>query len=194
MKRILAMTLIAVALSACEDKIEHTSKDRFEFGEPMGNYMELIDTDGKYAPKADITSMEMFNYLFNGVWKLRERHFVSTSGQMDTAPMPVDEAKPLFAVKPDGVIRQYIYSKESQKKFYKDGKYSYDPTTGILTLDGLTDMPAELRIIILTNEKMTGTSWEENCAVENYALTHCGYEKLAIDQAVLDIEYSEELL
>ena len=194
MKRILAMTLIAVALSSCEDKIEHTSKDRFEFGEPMGNYMELIDTDGKYAPKADITSMEMFNYLFNGVWKLRERHFVSTSGQMDTAPMPVDEAKPLFAVKPDGVIRQYIYSKESQKKFYKDGKYSYDPTTGILTLDGLTDMPAELRIIILTNEKMTGTSWEENCAVENYALTHCGYEKLAIDQAVLDIEYSEELL
>ena len=193
MKRILAMTLIAVALSSCEDKIEHTSKDRFEFGEPMGNYMELIDTDGKYAPKADITSMEMFNYLFNGVWKLRERHFVSTSGQMDTAPMPVDEAKPLFAVKPDGVIRQYIYSKESQKKFYKDGKYSYDPTTGILTLDGLTDMPAELRIIILTNEKMTGTSWEENCAVENYALTHCGYEKLAIDQAVLDIEYSEEL-
>lgn len=193
MKRILAMTLIAVALSSCEDKIEHTSKDRFEFGEPMGNYMELIETDGHYAPKADITSMEMFNYLFNGVWKLSERHFVLTSGQMDTAPMPVDEAKPLFAVKPDGVIRQYIYSKESQKKFYKDGTYSYDPITGVLTLDGLDDMPAELRIIILTNEKMTGTSWEENCAVENYALTHCGYEKLAIDQAVLDIEYSEEL-
>ena len=194
MKRILTLALIAVALSSCEDKIEHTSKDRFEFGEPMGNYMELIETDGKYAPKADITSMEMFNYLFNGVWKLSERHFVLTSGQMDTAPMPVDEAKPLFAVKPDGVIRQYIYSKESERKFYKDGKYSYDPTTGVLTLDGLTDMPAELRIIILTNEKMTGTSWEENCAVENYALTHCGYEKLAIDQAVLDIEYSEELL
>ena len=193
MKRILTLALIAVALSSCEDKIEHTSKDRFEFGEPMGNYMELIETDGKYAPKADITSREMFNYLFNGVWKLSERHFVLTSGQMDTAPMPVDEAKPLFAVKPDGVIRQYIYSKESERKFYKDGKYSYDPTTGVLTLDGLDDMPAELRIIILTNEKMTGTSWEENCAVENYALTHCGYEKLAIDQAVLDIEYSEEL-
>ncbi len=194
MKRILTLALIAVALIACEYKIEHTSKDRFEFGEPMGNYMELIETDGHYAPKADITSMEMFNYLFNGVWKLSERHFVLTSGQMDTAPMPVDEAKPLFAVKPDGVIRQYIYSKESERKFYKDGKYSYDPTTGVLTLDGLDDMPAELRIIILTNEKMTGTSWEENCAVENYALTHCGYEKLAIDQAVLDIEYSEELL
>ena len=193
MKRILSLALIAVALSACEDKIEHTSKDKFEFGEPMGNHMELIETDGHYAPKADITSMEMFNYLFNGVWKLNERHFVLTSGQMDSAPMPVDEAKPLFAVKPDGVIRQYIYSKESQEKFYKDGTYSYDPTTGVLTLDGLTDMPAELRIIILTNEKMTGTSWEENCAVENYALTHCGYEKLAVDQAVLDIEYSEEL-
>lgn len=187
------MTLIVTALSACGDKMEHGSKDRFEFGEPMGNYMELIETDGKYAPKADITSMDMFNYLFNGVWKLSERHFVLTSGQMDTAPMPVDEAKPLFAVKPDGVIRQYIYSKESQKKFYKDGTYSYDPTTGVLTLDGLDDIPAELRIIILTNEKMTGTSWEENCAVENYALTHCGYEKLAVDQAVLDIEYSEEL-
>lgn len=193
MKRILAMTLIVTALSACEDKMEQGSKDKFEFGEPMGNYMELIETDGHYAPKADITSMEMFNYLFNGVWKLNERHFVLTSGQMDSAPMPVDEAKPLFAVKPDGVIRQYIYSKESQKKFYKDGTYSYDPTTGVLTLDGLDDMPAELRIIILTNEKMTGTSWEENCAVENYALTHCGYEKLAVDQAVLDIEYSEEL-
>ena len=194
MKRILAMTLIVTALSACEDKMEQGSKDKFEFGEPMGNYMELIETDGHYAPKADITSMEMFNYLFNGVWKLNERHFVLTSGQMNSAPMPVDEAKPLFAVKPDGVIRQYIYSKESQKKFYKDGTYSYDPTTGVLTLDGLDDMPAELRIIILTNEKMTGTSWEENCAVENYALTHCGYEKLAVDQAVLDIEYSEELL
>lgn len=193
MKRILAMTLIVTALSACGDKMEHVSKDRFEFGEPMGNYMELIETDGKYAPKADITSKEMFNYLFNGVWKLSERHFVLTSGKMDSAPMPVDEAKPLFAVKPDGVIRQYIYSKESQKKFYKDGTYSYDPTTGVLTLVGLTDMPAELRIIILTNEKMTGTSWEENYAVENYALTHCGYEKLAVDQAVLDIEYSEEL-
>lgn len=193
MKRILAMTLIVTALSACEDKMEQGSKDRFEFGEPMGNYMELIETDGHYAPKADITSMDMFNYLFNGVWKLSDKHFVSTSGQMDSAPMPVDEAKPLFAVKPDGVIRQYIYSKESQKKFYKDGTYSYDPTTGVLTLDGLTDMPAELRIIILTNEKMTGTCREENCDVENYALTHCGYEKLAVDQAVLDIEYSEEL-
>lgn len=193
MKRILTLALIAVALSACEDKIEHTSKDRFEFGEPMGSYMELIETDGHYAPKADITSMDMFNYLFNGVWKLNERHFVLTSGQMDTAPMPVDEAKPLFAVKPDGVIRQYIYSKESERKFYKDCTYSYDPTTGVLTLDGLDDMPAELRIVILTNEKMTGTCWEENCAVENYALTHCGYEKLAVDQAVLDIEYSEEL-
>lgn len=193
MKRILAMTLIVTALSACEDKMEHVSKDRFEFGEPMGNYMELIETDGHYAPKADITSMETFNYLFNGVWKLSDRHFVLTSGKMDSAPMPGDEAKPLFAVKPDGVIRQYINSKESQKKFYKDGTYSYDPTTGVLTLVGLTDMPAELRIIILTNEKMTGTSWEENCAVENYALTHCGYEKLAVDQAVLDIEYSEEL-
>ena len=193
MKRILAMTLIVTALSACEDKMEQGSKDRFEFGEPMGNYMKLIETDGHYAPKADITSMDMFNYLFNGVWKLSERHFVLTSGQMDSAPMPVDEAKPLFAVKPDGVIRQYIYSKESQKKFYKDGTYSYDPTTGVLTLDGLTDMPTELRIIILTNEKMTGTIWEENCAVDDYALTHCGYEKLAIDQAVLDIEYSEEL-
>lgn len=115
------MTLIVTALSACGEKMEHGSKDRFEFGEPMGNYMELIETDGKYAPKADITSMDMFNYLFNGVWKLSERHFVLTSGQMDSAPMPVDEAKPLFAVKPDGVIRQYIYSKESQKKFYKDG-------------------------------------------------------------------------
>lgn len=193
MKRILAMTLIVTALSACGEKMEHGSKDRFEFGEPMGNYMELIETDGKYAPKADITSMDMFNYLFNGVWKLSERHFVLTSGQMDSAPMPVDEAKPLFAVKPDGVIRQYIYSKESQKKFYKDGTYSYDPTTGVLTLVGLIDMPAELRIIILTNEKMTGTSWEENCAVDDYALTHCAYEKLAVDQAVLDIEYSEEL-
>ena len=193
MKRILAMTLIVTALSACGDKIEDTSKDRFEFGEPMGNYMELIETDGHYAPKADITSMDMFNYLFNGVWKLSNMHFVSTSGKMDPAPMPGDEAKPLFAVKPDGVIRQYINSKESQKKFYKDGTYSYDPSTGVLTLDGLDDMPAELRIIILTNEKMTGTSWEENCAVENYALTHCGYEKLAVDQAVLDIEYSEEL-
>lgn len=193
MKRILAMTLIVTALSACEDKMEQGSKDRFEFGEPMGNYMELIETDGHYVPKADITSMDMFNYLFNGVWKLSERHFVLTSGQMDSAPMPVDEAKPLFAVKPDGVIRQYIYSKESQKKFYKDGTYSYDPTTGVLTLDGLDNMPAELRIIILTNEKMTGTSWEENCAVDDYALTHCGYEKLAVDQAVLDIEYSEEL-
>lgn len=193
MKRILAMTLIVTALSACEDKMEHVSKDRFEFGEPMGNYMELIETDGHYAPKGDITSMDMFNYLFNGVWKLSERHFVLTSGQMDSAPMPVDEAKPLFAVKPDGVIRQYINSKESQKKFYKDGTYSYDPTTGVMTLDGLDDMPAELRIIILTNEKMTGTCRDENCAVENYALTHCGYEKLAVDQAVLDIEYSEEL-
>lgn len=193
MKRILAMTLIVTALSACEDKMEHGSKDRFEFGEPMGNYMELIETDGHYAPKADITSMDMFNYLFNGVWKLSERHFVLTSGQMDSAPMPVDEAKPLFAVKPDGVIRQYINSKESQKKFYKDGTYSYDPTTGVLTLDGLDDMPAELRIVILTNEKMTGTCRDENCAVENYALTHCGYERLAVDQAVLDIEYSEEL-
>lgn len=193
MKRILAMTLIVTALSACEDKMEHGSKDRFEFGEPMGNYMELIETDGHYAPKADITSMDMFNYLFNGVWKLSERHFVLTSGKMDSAPMPGDEAKPLFAVKPDGVIRQYINSKESQKKFYKDGTYSYDPTTGILTLDGQDDMPAELRIIILTNEKMTGTCRDENCAVENYALTHCGYEKLAVDQAVLDIEYSEEL-
>lgn len=193
MKRILAMTLIVTALSACEDKMEHVSKDRFEFGEPMGNYMELIETDGHYAPKADITSMDMFNYLFNGVWKLSERHFVLTSGQMDSAPMPVDEAKPLFAVKPDGVIRQYINSKESQKKFYKDGTYSYDPTTGVLTLDGLDDMPAELRIIILTDEKMTGTCRDENCAVENYALTHCGYERLAVDQAVLDIEYSEEL-
>ena len=173
------MTLIVTALSACEDKMEHVSKDRFEFGEPMGNYMELIETDGHYAPKADITSMDMFNYLFNGVWKLSERHFVLTSGKMDSAPMPVDEAKPLFAVKPDGVIRQYINSKESQKKFYKDGTYSYDPTTGILTLDGLDGMPAELRIIILTNEKMTGTCRDENCAVENYALTHCGYEKLA---------------
>ena len=187
------MTLIVTALSACGDKIEDTSKDRFEFGEPMGNYMELIETDGQYAPKADITSMEMFNYLFNGVWKLSDKHFVSTSGKMDPAPMPVDEAKPLFAIKPDGVIRQYIYSKESQKKFYKDGKYSYDPTTGVLTLDGLDDMPAELRIIILTNEKMTGTCRDENCAVDDYALTHCGYEKLAVDQAVLDIEYSEEL-
>lgn len=193
MKRILAMTLIVTALSACEDKMEYGSKDRFEFGEPMGNYMELIETDGHYAPKADITSMDMFNYLFNGVWKLSERHFVLTSGKMDSAPMPVDEAKPLFAVKPDGVIRQYINSKESQKKFYKDGTYSYDPTTGVMTLDGLDDMPAELRIIILTNEKMTGTCRDENCAVENYALTHCGYEKLAVDQAVLDIEYSEEL-
>lgn len=193
MKRILAMTLIVTALSACEDKMEQGSKDRFEFGEPMGNYMELIETDGHYAPKADITSMDMFNYLFNGVWKLSERHFVLTSGKMDSAPMPGDEAKPLFAVKPDGVIRQYINSKESQKKFYKDGTYSYDPTTGILTLDGLDGMPAELRIIILTNEKMTGTCRDENCAVENYALTHCGYERLAVDQAVLDIEYSEEL-
>ena len=193
MKRILAMTLIVTALSACEDKMEQGSKDKFEFGEPMGNYMELIETDGHYAPKADITSMDMFNYLFNGVWKLSDKHFVSTSGKMDSAPMPVDEAKPLFAVKPDGVIRQYIYSKESQKKFYKDGTYSYDPTTSVLTLDGLDNMPAELRIIILTNEKMTGTSWEENCAVDDYALTHCGYEKLAVDQAVLDIEYSEEL-
>ena len=61
MKRILAMTLIVTALSACGDKIEDTSKDRFEFGEPMGNYMELIETDGQYAPKADITSREMFN-------------------------------------------------------------------------------------------------------------------------------------
>lgn len=191
MKRILAMTLIVTALSACEDKMEHGSKDRFEFGEPMGNYMELIETDGHYAPKADITSMDMFKYLFNGVWKLSERHFVLTSGKMDSAPMPVDEAKPLFAVKPDGVIRQYINSKESQNKFYKDGTYSYDPTTGVMTLDGLDDMPAELRIIILTNEKMTGTCRDENCAVENYALTHCGYEKLAVDQAVLDIEYSE---
>lgn len=193
MKRILAMTLIVTALSACGDKMEHGSKDRFEFGEPMGNYMELIETDGHYAPKADITSMDMFNYLFNGVWKLSERHFVLTSGKMDSAPMPVDEAKPLFAVKPDGVIRQYINSKESQKKFYKDGTYSYDPTTGILTLDGLDGMPAELRIIILTNDKMTGTCRDENCAVDDYALTHCGYEKLAVDQAVLDIEYSEEL-
>ena len=187
------MTLIVTALSACGDKIEDTSKDRFEFGEPMGNYMELIETDGHYAPKADITSMDMFNYLFNGVWKLSDKHFVSTSGKMDPAPMPGDEAKPLFAVKPDGVIRQYINSKESQKKFYKDGTYSYDPTTGVLTLDGLDDMPAELRIIILTNEKMTGTCRDENCAVDDYALTHCGYEKLAVDQAVLDIEYSEEL-
>lgn len=193
MKRILAMTLIVTALSACEDKMEHVSKDRFEFGEPMGNYMELIETDGHYAPKADITSMDMFNYLFNGLWKLSKRHFVLTSGKMDSAPMPVDEAKPLFAVKPDGVIRQYINSKESQKKFYKDGTYSYDPTTGILTLDGLDGMPAELRIIILTNDKMTGTCRDENCAVDDYALTHCGYEKLAVDQAVLDIEYSEEL-
>lgn len=193
MKRILAMTLIVTALSACGDKIEDTSKDRFEFGEPMGNYMELIETDGHYVPKADITSMDMFNYLFNGVWKLSNMHFVSTSGKMDPAPMPGDEAKPLFAVKPDGVIRQYINSKESQKKFYKDGTYSYDPSTGVLTLDGLDDMPAELRIIILTNEKMTGTCRDENCAVDDYALTHCGYEKLAVDQAVLDIEYSEEL-
>lgn len=193
MKRFFAMTLIVTALSACGDKMEHGSKDRFEFGEPMGNYMELIETDGHYAPKADITSMDMFNYLFNGVWKLSERHFVLTSGEMDPAPMPGDEAKPLFAVKPDRVIRQYINSKESQKKFYKDGTYSYDPTTGVLTLDGLDGMPAELRIIILTNEKMTGTCRDENCAVENYALTHCGYEKLAVDQAVLDIEYSEEL-
>ena len=193
MKRILAMTLIVTALSACGHKIEDTSKDRFEFGEPTGNYMELIETDGHYAPKADITSMDMFNYLFNGVWKLSNMHFVSTSGKMDPAPMPGDEAKPLFAVKPDGVIRQYINSKESQKKFYKDGTYSYDPSTGVLTLDGLDDMPAELRIIILTNEKMTGTCRDENCAVDDYALTHCGYEKLAVDQAVLDIEYSEEL-
>ena len=78
--------------------------------------------------------------------------------------MPGDEAKPLFAVKPDGVIRQYINSKESQKKFYKDGTYSYDPSTGVLTLDGLDDMPAELRIIILTNEKMTGTCRDEMSA------------------------------
>ena len=40
----------------------------------------------------------------------------------------------------------------------------------------------------------TGTCRDENCAVDDYALTHCGYEKLAVDQAVLDIEYSEELL
>ena len=40
---------------------------------------------------------------------------------------------------------------------------------------------------------MTGTCRDENCAVDDYALTHCGYEKLAVDQAVLDIEYSEEL-
>jgi hypothetical protein len=82
MKRILAMTLIVTALSACEDKMEHGSKDRFEFGEPMGNYMELIETDGQYAPKADITSMDMFNYLFNGVWKLSNMHFVSISSRV----------------------------------------------------------------------------------------------------------------
>lgn len=180
-----------MALSSCVDSIEHSINDKVEFGEPMGRHMELIESDGKYAPKADINSQSMLDRYFQGAWKLNETHYVLKTGQMDPAPQPVDEEKPLFAVKPDGVIRQYIYSKESQKKFYKDGTYSYDPATGVLTLSGLIGIPQELRIILLGDRMMTGTYYDENCVVEDYALTHCRYDNLAIDHFALDIEYNE---
>ena len=193
MKRIFTMTLIAMALASCGEKIDYGTKDKYEFGEPMGQTLELIEVDGKYAPKADIVSQDMFNRYFYGVWRLKETHYVSTTGQLDTAPMPVDEEKPLFAIKSDGVIRQYIYSKELGKKFYKDGTYSYEPATGVVTINGLIDIPNEFRIILLGDLHMSGTYYDADCLAENYALTHCRYDNLSIDYHTLDFEYTEEL-
>ena len=46
MKRIFTMTLIAMALASCGEKIDYGTKDKYEFGEPMGQTLELIEVDG----------------------------------------------------------------------------------------------------------------------------------------------------
>lgn len=42
------MTLIAMVLTSCGDKIDYGTKDKYEFGEPMGQTLELIEVDGTY--------------------------------------------------------------------------------------------------------------------------------------------------
>lgn len=190
MKRISTIAILAFAIAACGDKIETKDDEKFDFGE-VGPFLELVYSDGVYAPKSDPVGQETFDAKFKGTYRLEEIKSVSKTGKLTTVEMLPGIQYPLFAVKDGGKIRQYIDA--TQEKTYKDGSYSYDSATGILTFEGVVSEHPEFRVVTLKDEELTGTFKAQNNDSDESVLTLYVYSRLSpLDEAGLDQLYGAE--
>lgn len=167
MKNILTLAVAAFLLVSCGGKIETEEKNKFEFGE-VGGLIELNLTDGKYIPAAPAIPKNVFDTYCRKTWRLKaiKRIGLIDKDQMPAGlivgkfydePLPVGTAFPFFALKDGGKVRQYIDSPALMTKEYKDGSYTYNPSTGILEFKDVVSEHPQLRIISIKEDEMAGS-------------------------------------
>lgn len=189
MRRIFITALTVISLAACGETIENQEGNKVDFGE-VGPLLELEYNNGQYVPKSKPVSQEVFSADFKGAWRLEKIMSVSKTGKLTSEEKLPGLIYPLFAVKEEGKIRQYIHDSSIPENRYKDGTYSYDPTTGILHFIDVVDNHPEFRIVTLKETEMTGTFADKYNNSESSVLTLYVYSRLSpLDEMDLDQEY-----
>lgn len=185
------LPVIIAVLAACTTSCEEKAPvyESFDWGE-IGPFVELVYADGKYSPKSAPMSQEAFDAGFYGAWAFYDVRTLSSTGKIYIAEMPADEPVLCFAIKEGNTIRQYIKDPVKETYEYKDGTYSYDPTTGIIYFKDVLDKHPEFRVIYIKDGKLTGTFKGENNTSDSSVLTHLAYERLAsIHERDLDVMF-----
>jgi hypothetical protein len=115
---------ILLIMAASCSNVTFTEKEEFEWGTIYPS-IELILKDGVYMPKNAPVENYHFTRYFNDEWVLSKIYTVASSGRLTESEFSYvdEEPHPLFAVKDEGKVRQYIESSGGTPRSFKDGTY-----------------------------------------------------------------------
>lgn len=188
MKQMITYAILLIMAASCSN-VTFTEKEEFEWG-TIHPSIELILKDGVYMPKNAPVENYHFTRYFNDEWVLSKIYTVASSGRLTETEFSYvdDEPHPLFAVKDEGKVRQYIESSGGTPRSFKDGTYSYDETTGVLIFKDIIETHPEFRVIQINSSRLSGTFRDESNNSDDsvltlYVYTHASYTVLELDIA-----------
>lgn len=182
MKRFLILSILTFTLASCKDDIER------EIVPLEKGHMALIHRDGEYMLDEPFVEQKDFDLYFKGTWKLGQTYHVFEDGTFKNLIFDMLKYKtyPIFSVKDGGKIRQYI--DDNDTKSFKDGEYSYDPSTGILEFKNVMDMHPKFRIYKISGT-LRGSFMEKPSSDDGSVLTVYTYRCISDKSTYLDREY-----